>query len=59
MRLAYKFSKLNTKLPDILNHQLGPALENDLKILRVNTTTPLREIYFSYMKHMKFYEGPE
>ncbi|CAD8200148.1 unnamed protein product [Paramecium octaurelia] len=53
---TFRFSQFNTKIDQIQHHTYGPLQEIDFKLLNIRQTTSLREIYYSYMKHMKLYE---
>lgn len=53
---AFKFSKFKTSLPEIISSSLGTADVNDYRQLRLTQQSSLREIYYSYMKHMRLYE---
>ncbi|CAK91849.1 unnamed protein product (macronuclear) [Paramecium tetraurelia] len=53
---TFRFSLFNTKIQQVQKHKYGPLQEKDFKLLNIRQTTSLREIYYSYMKHMKLYE---
>ncbi|CAD8113925.1 unnamed protein product [Paramecium sonneborni] len=53
---TFRFSQFKIKIDQIQHHKYGPLQEIDFKLLNVHQQTSLREIYYSYMKHMKLFE---